>query len=197
MKQVKVKVCGITNTNDARVAESLGADFIGLVFVPSSPRCVDVAQAASIVGALKRARPIGVFVDTEPDRIESTAARVGLYAVQIYDVPGRPLTGVKCIRAIRVKDRESLSALTAGGADYFLLDSHTQSSMGGTGIAFDWSLLPGDLSRVFLSGGLNPENAREASRLGPFALDVCSGLEGRPGLKDEEKMRRFFAEVMR
>ena len=179
------------------MAESLGADFIGLVFVQSSPRCVDVAQAVSIVGGLKRAKPIGVFVDTEPDRIESTAARVGLYAVQIYNDPVRPLRGVKCIRTIRVKGRESLSAMTAGGADYFLLDSHTQSALGGTGIAFDWSLLPSDLSRVFLSGGLNAENAREASRLGPFALDVCSGLEQRPGVKDEEKMRRFFAEVRR
>ena len=194
---MKINICGITNADDARMAESLGADFIGLVFVQSSPRSVDVEQASRIAGQLKRAKPIGVFVDADPDRIESTAARVGLHAVQIYGEPVCTIPGVECIRAIRVRDRESLSAMKSGCADYFLLDSYAASAMGGTGIAFDWSVLPSDLSRVFLSGGLNPDNARQASRLGPFALDVCSGVEHRPGLKDPDQMRRFFTEVMR
>lgn len=194
---MKIKICGITNAADARLAESLGADFVGLIFVRSSPRFVSVEQASSIVRRLKHAKPIGVFVDTEPDQIELTATRVGLRAVQVYAQPSRALRGVEYVRAIRVKDRESLAAMESACAGYFLLDSCVASAMGGTGVAFDWSLLPSDLSRVFLSGGLSPDNARQACRLGPFALDVCSGVEQSPGVKDPEKMRRFFNMVRR
>lgn len=188
---MKIKICGITNADDARLADSLGADFVGLIFVESSPRCVDVEQASSIVRDLTHAKPIGVFVDTDPDTIEEMAARVGLHAVQIYEQLSRPLRRVECIRAIRVKNRQSLSIMKSAHADYFLLDSCVASAMGGTGVTFDWAVLPDDLSRVFLSGGLNPDNARQARTLQPFALDVCSGVEQRPGVKDPEKMRRF------
>ncbi len=191
MVQVKIKICGITSARDAREAESLGADYIGLIFVRSSPRFVSIEQASAIVGGLERAKPIGVFVEAAPDQIEMTAARVGLHAAQIYSQPSRLLRGVKCIRAIRVARRESLSVMKSACADYVLLDSCVASAMGGTGIAFDWSLLPDDLSRVFLSGGLRPGNVRQACRLGPFAVDVCSGVEQHPGVKDSEKMRRF------
>ncbi len=188
---MKIKICGITNADDARLAESLGADFVGFIFVESSPRCVGVEQASSIARGLTHAKPVGVFVDTGPDQIEEIACRVGLHAIQIYEQPSRPLCGVECIRAIRVKDRESLSVMKSTCTDYFLLDSCVASAVGGTGVTFDWAVLPDDLSRVFLSGGINPENARQACKLKPFALDVCSGVEQRPGVKDPEKMRRF------
>ncbi len=194
---MKVKICGITNVEDALLAESFGADFVGLIFARSSPRAVDRERARRIVEALSTAKPVGVFVEQSIAEVEEIARDVGLYGVQLYRRPSRPARGVRTIRAIRVRDRRSFASMRSGAADYFLLDAHNGRAMGGTGLSFDWSLLPDRLNRVFLAGGIGPANVRLAAKHRPFAVDVCSGVESEPGIKDAAKLRRLFEEIGR
>jgi len=192
---VKIKICGITSAADARLAESLGADYVGIIFAKASPRCVDVPAALDIAASLASARLVGVFVEHSVAEIERIVERVGLHAVQLYRQPERPPEGVVYILAIRVRDRSSLQAMESSVPDYFLTDAHVERAMGGTGQTFEWSLLPRQLDKVFLSGGIDAGNAREARRLNPYAIDVCSGVESRPGVKDPGKLEQFFEEA--
>jgi phosphoribosylanthranilate isomerase len=191
---MKVKICGITNIDDALMAEELGADYIGLIFAAESPRAVSVAQARAMAPALRRARLVGVFVRQTLSEVERIAAEVPLDAVQHYRRYRRPPRGALSIRALRVRDRRALTAIERSPCDFVLLDAHVDGAMGGTGGAFDWSLLPRRLDRVFLAGGIGPENVRAAAALRPFAVDVCSRVERCPGTKDPAKLRRLFEE---
>ncbi|MBI4515576.1 MAG: phosphoribosylanthranilate isomerase [Deltaproteobacteria bacterium] len=196
---VKVKICGITNVADALHAAAAGAAAIGLNFYPPSPRCLDPEAARAIVAALPpQVCAVGVFVNEARARVAEIARAVGLRALQFHgdespaDCRGWPL---KVIKALRVRDAAALAAAAAYDVDFVLLDAYVEGQAGGTGRRFAWELSAGcDRSRLILAGGLTPENVAAAVRLvRPLAVDVASGVETRPGVKDPELVRRFIA----
>jgi phosphoribosylanthranilate isomerase len=197
---VKVKVCGITNPEDARVAADAGADAIGLVFA-ESPRRVSVERAREIAAALPEGvLKVGVFVDAEPGEVLRIARKVGLDYAQLHgDEPPEALAeirdgGVGVMKALRVRNAETLAAVERYEADLFLLDAWSAKARGGTGARFDWELaksLRGH-DNIVVSGGLGPENVREAiDYFEPYGVDASSSLEERPGKKNGERVRRF------
>jgi phosphoribosylanthranilate isomerase len=199
---VYVKVCGITNSEDARTATRSGADAIGLVFA-ESPRKLSVEQARKIAATLPDgALKVGVFVDEEPEEVLRIAAEVGLDYAQLHGDES-PVTvtvlregGVKVIKALRVRGVGSLGVLDDYEADLFLLDAWSEKARGGTGERFDWELAKSYEGRgnIVVSGGLTPENVREAIRFfEPYGVDASSSLEDAPGMKNEERVRRFVS----
>ena len=197
---VKVKVCGITNPVDARVAADAGADAIGLVFA-QSPRRVSVERAREIAAALPEGvLKVGVFVDAEPEEVLRIAREVGLDYAQLHgDEPPDALKeiregGVGVMKALRVRNAESLADVERYEADLFLLDAWSAEARGGTGARFDWELAKSLRGRdnILVSGGLGPENVREAIEcFEPYGVDASSSLEERPGKKNGERVRRF------
>ena len=202
---VRVKICGITNRADALAAEKLGADALGFVFHPESPRSISPEDARAICRELSPfVGRVGVFVNRDEKSIVETVSRCGLSAVQLSgDEPADFLAGVPfpVIRAVRVRQREDLRTLAAFPADStFVLDTYVPGSYGGTGIPFDWDLLDGGIGpyRIIIAGGLTPGNVADAlDRFRPFGVDVASGVEQSPGIKDQLKMRRFIRTVRR
>jgi phosphoribosylanthranilate isomerase len=197
---VKVKVCGIKEPEDARVAADAGADAIGLIFA-ESPRRVSAEQAREIVSVLANGViKVGVFVDEEPREVLRIAREIGLDYVQLHgDESPETVTvmregGVKVIKALRVQDAASLREMERYDADLFLLDSHSEKMRGGTGTRFDWGLAKAvrGYANILVSGGLSPENVREAIELfEPYGVDASSSLEDVPGKKNGERVRRF------
>ena len=195
----RVKVCGITRVEDALAAAELGADAVGLIFVPESPRRVRPSLAAEIVQALPPfVTKVGVFVNELPERVNERVARVGLDCVQFHGEES-PETCARSsapwYKAFRVGEGFDLDRLRAYRSAYHLLDAYDPGRRGGTGMAMDWSIAAQAARefRIILSGGLNPENAGEAvGRAGPRAIDVNSGVESRPGVKDHDAMARLF-----
>jgi phosphoribosylanthranilate isomerase len=202
----KVKICGITEPSDAELAVSLGAWGVGLVFHPPSPRYCDLEAAAEIGSALKRrAEVVGVFVNAPLDEVIATAEAASLTALQLHGDEGpsyceeaRRRSGVRVIKAARVRDAASVRALSVFKTDYHMLDAYVPGRPGGTGERFDWSLAadhPG-VPPLFLSGGIRPENVAEAiAAVRPFAVDVSTGVEAVPGRKDPDKLERLFGAV--
>lgn len=195
-----VKVCGITNPGDARVAADAGADAVGLVFA-ESPRRVGLEEARKISIALpKNVLRVGVFVDAEPGEVLRVAREVGLDLAQLHgDETPETVTalregGVKVMKALRVRDAASLEALDRYEADLFLLDAYSERARGGTGRRFDWGLAKSLRGRdnIVVAGGLGPENVRKAVELfEPYGVDASSSLEDEPGRKNDERVRRF------
>jgi len=195
-----VKVCGITNPGDARVAAEAGADAVGLVFA-ESPRRVGVEEAREISLALPgNVLKVGVFVDAGPEEVLAIAREVGLDVVQLHgDETPETVTavrggGVRVMKAFRVRDAASLEALDGYEADLFLLDAYSEKARGGTGERFDWGVAKSLRGRdnIVVSGGLGPENVREAVELfEPYGVDASSSLEDEPGRKNDERVRRF------
>jgi phosphoribosylanthranilate isomerase len=195
-----VKICGITNVGDARVAADAGADAVGLVFA-ESPRRVGVEEARRISIALpENVIRVGVFVDEEPAEILRISREVGLDLVQLHgDETPEAVTavregGVKVMKALRVKYVASLEALDGYEADLFLLDAHSEVARGGTGERFDWGVAKSLRGRdnIVVSGGLGPENVHEAVEFfEPYGVDASSALEDKPGSKNGERVRRF------
>ncbi len=197
----KIKICGITNLPDAQLAVELGADALGFVFYPKSPRYIPVSKAADICNALPPfVTKVGVFVDELEYEIEKALNECLLNALQFHgdEPPGFcQKFPAKSIKAIRVRDESSLRAATEYDVDAVLLDTYTESERGGTGKTFDWALaLRAKVllaPPVILSGGLTSGNVQEAvRRVRPYAVDVSSGVEREPGKKDPEKLRRFI-----
>ncbi len=194
------KVCGLTRPADAVAAHRLGATHGGLIFAPESPRRVDLERAEEVC----RAAPldwVGVFVNDTPDRITDLAERLNLAAVQLHgeEPPTlaaelrRRFNGSREVwRGVRVRERVPL--LEETGADRLLLDRYVPGARGGTGSRFDWRLLAGfpDLGRTLLSGGLSPEMVDDAEAVGAWGLDVNSGVESGPGVKDEARLSAWF-----
>lgn len=185
----KVKICGITRPEDAALAVGLGADYVGFVFVRESPRYVTPERArACESSAVPR---VGVFRDATAEEIRRAVKIARLDLIQVHGVP--PADGPKpAIQAFRV---DTMLPDTATAADFVLFDTG-----GGTGRTFDWSLLDGyDRSKpFFLAGGITPENAAEAiARVRPDAIDLASGVEAAPGIKDQKKMQRLFEAIRR
>lgn len=199
---VKVKVCGIKEPGDARVAADAGADAIGLVFA-ESPRRVSVEEAQEVTAALPEGiLKVGVFVDAEPEEVLRIAEVVGLDYAQLHGdedpetVAAIRGSGLGVIKALRVRNAEVLAAVERYEADLFLLDAWSVKARGGTGERFDWGLATSLKGRdnILVSGGLNPENVREAIEFfEPYGVDASSSLEERPGKKDGERVRRFVS----
>lgn len=204
---LRIKICGITREEDAWAAIHAGADALGFVFVPGTPRFIEPARAAAITRGLPPfVSRVGLFVDAEPALIRATLAEARLDTVQLHgdELPevGRCLRGqVRVIQAFRVRGPEIVQRLAEyrDACDAWLLDAYVPGSSGGTGARFDWNLAvqARDLGHpLILAGGLKPENIAEAVRqVRPFAVDVSSGVEASPGLKSPEKVRRFVAEA--
>jgi phosphoribosylanthranilate isomerase len=199
-----VKICGITSPTDAVVAVEAGADAIGLVFWPRSPRAVAPERAAEIARALPEAvLRVGVFVDAPREEMARVAETVGLDLLQLHcDVGPESLAGLPrpVLQAVRVGNgfERELATRYAADAAGILLDTRVDgetAAPGGTGVPFDWSLVEGLARRVpflVLAGGLSPANVAEAvRRVRPHAVDVSSGVEALPGRKDPEKVRAF------
>jgi phosphoribosylanthranilate isomerase len=203
-----VKICGVTNVDDAREAARLGAWALGMIFHEPSPRSCDLEDAAAIGAALKRkVELVGVFVNAPLDDVMNVLGSVPLTMLQLHGEEGpsycdeaRRRTGLRLMKAARVRDRAAVRALSAYRTDFHLLDSHVPGRHGGTGERFDWELAaehPREPPLV-LSGGLDPDNVAEAIEVArPYAVDVASGVEATPGRKDPEKLRRFFESVER
>lgn len=200
MTAVRIKICGITRVEDALVATSAGADAIGFVFYAKSPRAVDVEQARAIIAALPPfVTTVGLFVNMARDELHGLLSRVPLDLLQFHGDEsvsqcegfGRPY-----IKALRVKPGDDIAARVNEypSASGILLDTYVEGVPGGTGEAFDWSLVPADLSKpVILAGGLQPGNVAEAVRqLRPYAVDVSGGVEASKGIKDAQKIAAFI-----
>ena len=198
----RVKICGIKEFEDARDAVLLGADAIGLNFYPSSPRYIDATKAAAIIEKLPPfVTVVGIFVNhPDPQNLEDFALSLGLHAVQLHgnETPDycSMIQRVKVIKSFRVDSNFRVDTLRSYGSGTFLLDGCSP----GTGTPFNWDQVFGAnaFGSIIIAGGLNAANVREAiSTLHPYAVDVASGVESKPGKKDYEKMRRFMEAVRR
>ena len=204
---VRVKICGITNLDDARLAARLGADSLGFNFYKESVRFVTPTGAAEMISQL--AEPVdkvGVFVNHTIDEIVDTVDLASLDAVQLHgdESPGfiadlRSRCGCRIIKALRVSSDFDPNAASEYGADAILLDGYSTNARGGTGETFDWEvakLTSPLISELWLAGGLTPENVRMAvTEVRPYAVDACSSLESTPGVKDAAKLERFISEA--
>jgi phosphoribosylanthranilate isomerase len=198
---VKVKICGITNVADGRAAADAGADALGFVFCEKSPRHVSIPSAAEITIAMPAfIVKVGVFVNAPEDLVFRAIAECSLSLLQFHgEEPPEYCAGfgVMSMKAFRIRDAESLLSLPAYQTDAWLLDAWSPDKAGGTGEKFNWDLAikARKLGRpIFLAGGLTPENVAEAvRRVGPYAVDVSSGVEAEPGRKDHAKVKAFIA----
>ena len=199
MSAVRSKICGITRIEDALAAVEAGADAIGFVFYAKSPRAVTFQQARSIIQALPPfVTTVGLFVNASRCELGELLDAVPLDLLQFHgdesaaDCEGwhRPY-----IKALRVKAGDDIAAAcnAYASASGILLDTYVEGVPGGTGEAFDWSLIPQGLSKpIILAGGLTPDNVAAAvARVGPWGVDVASGVEAAPGKKDAAKMKAF------
>ena len=198
----KVKICGITNYEDAMAAIDMGADLLGFNFYEKSPRYIEPAQAADIVNQLPGFIDIaGVFVNSPIEIIHEIKQICQLDWVQLHgdEDPEFCKTlhshDVKTMKAIRVKDQADIEKTDLFYTDAVLLDAFQPDKYGGTGITFDWNIIGNICKRVFLAGGINPDNAAAAIELGVYGIDVCSGIEEQPGKKDYEKMKQLFENI--
>jgi phosphoribosylanthranilate isomerase len=196
---VRVKICGITNTDDALAAVHFGATALGFVFA-TSPRQVTPAQVSRIVGALPPfICKVGVFVDRDLREIEEVMKLCHLDLVQLHGAESPGFCGAlapRVIKSFAVKDESVLAMLTAYKVAAYLLDTHDAVLKGGTGRSFDWGIAKqaGRHGPVILSGGLTVANVGQAiEEARPYAVDVSSGVEARPGVKDHAKLKDFIA----
>ncbi len=198
--QVKVKICGITNLNDAIAAVDFGADALGFVFFEKSPRYISHADAAAIIKKLPSfITTIGVFVNEKPKQTEKIIGLTGIDVVQLHGNEPPELCDIsrRVIKAIRVKTLESLDPLInyKDKVSAFLLDTFTPDILGGTGQIFNWdiAIYAKQFGKIILAGGLTPDNVAEAIRRArPYGVDVSSGVESEKGKKDHKKMKLFI-----
>jgi phosphoribosylanthranilate isomerase len=194
---VRVKVCGVTRVEDARAAIGFGAAMIGVNFYTPSPRAVSLERAREIRDAVDAPhKVVGVFVNAAREFVAECLEKVRLDVLQFHgDEPDSFLQGwpVPVIRALRLKHGEKFEPTAYPSSIYMLLDTFHPGLYGGTGAKRPLSDLRGlDLSHAFISGGLDPDNVHEAAELLPYAVDVASGVESAPGIKDHNKLRRFI-----
>ena len=202
----RVKVCGITRLEDAELAVELGAWALGFILWPQSPRAADPAVAAGMAAALRRrAELVGVFVNATLDEIAHAADELHLSHLQLHGDEGPAFcaeagrrTGAKVIKAVRVASAADFQDLERYHTDFHLLDTDARGLRGGTGETWDWALAARRRRKVpaILSGGLTPGNvAAGIEAVDPYAVDVSSGVEASPGVKDPAKLAAFMAAV--
>ncbi|MGD1076590.1 MAG: phosphoribosylanthranilate isomerase [Thermodesulfovibrionales bacterium] len=195
---VKVKICGITNIDDALAAVEFGADALGFVFYEGSPRHVSPEEAKNIIRKLPPfVISVGVFVDESRNVLEKTVREVPLNVVQLHgnEPPQACTMTERVIKAIRVKELSDLEPLKRYQVSAFLLDTYAPESLGGTGQIFNWDIAveAKRCGTIILAGGLHPDNvAKAVQRVRPYAVDVSSGIEQKKGKKDHTKMKLFI-----
>jgi phosphoribosylanthranilate isomerase len=200
---MRVKICGITNLDDAAEAVRLGAWAIGLIHYDGSPRFVEPTVAAEVGAAFRRkCEVVGVFVNPTLDEVAKAVEDAGLTMVQLNGAEGASFcgevarrAGVKVVKAIHVASAADVHAAEAYRTDFHLFDRRGKGLWGGTGESFDWELLRDHRSEVpaILAGGLRPDNVAAAIAVAhPFAVDVASGVEAEPGRKDHAALAAFF-----
>jgi len=199
VSEVRVKICGITRVEDALAALRLGADALGFNFWPASRRYLPPSAARAILARLPPfATTVGVFVNQPEEEIRAITAASGVQVLQLHgDEPPALCARLPwpVVKAIPVDQVRALSGLLSYEVSAFLLDTPSRG-FGGSGVPFDWSLAEGvsEVAPVILAGGLDPDNVAEAIRaVRPYAVDVASGVESSPGVKDVAKMARFIA----
>lgn len=202
--QTKVKICGITNLEDARFASGAMVDYLGFIFTESSPRYIDPEKAGAIVNWVEGPEKVGVFMNQPLDDVNVLAKFSGIDLVQLHgnetieycQLIEKPIIKVIHVGESSTKEEiETQVALYSEVADYLLFDTKANGKFGGTGKTFDWSLLNeiADDIPFFLAGGLNPENVSQAiETVQPYAVDLNSGVEEEPGLKDFEKIEQLM-----
>ena len=203
MMPVAIKICGLRELADVDACIALGVQMIGFNFWPKSRRRVAEDVACQLVSRLPPTiEPVGVFVDAEPEEVARTVERVGLHAVQLHgseDPEAYRDVGARVIQVVRVKPGTPLPVAVAGAAERVLLDAWVEGH-GGAGVRIDWDVVPRareQLARpIILAGGLTPDNVAEAIlRARPWGVDVASGVESEPGVKDHRKLRAFVEAV--
>lgn len=203
--RTRVKICGITNPQDAHEAVYHGADALGLVFYPPSPRFITIDQAREVVRALPPfVTVVALFVNANRDEIGEVLSKVRIDLLQFHgdESPDECFGHARpYIKAVRMRAGIDLHAEQQrySGALGLLLDTYRKDVPGGTGAAFDWDSIPADMAgSIILAGGLNPDNIEAAiQRVRPYAVDVSGGVEGKKGIKDREKISAFMRGVER
>ena len=200
--QIKVKICGMTQLKDALFAVEQGVDAVGFIFYKKSPRAVTMKTVREIITKLPPlVDTVGVFVNESAERVNKIANYCGLDLVQLHGEESPAFCRKihrRVIKAFRVKDLQSIKQLEKFPVSGFLLDTFSDDLHGGTGKTFDWNLaLPAKkMGPVILAGGLTPRNILQAVRqVRPYGVDVCSGVEKSPGIKDLEKVRAFLKNI--
>lgn len=198
----RVKICGNTNLEDAKLAAELGADYLGFIFVESKRR-IDIPTAKSIMNAMPQFKNfVGVFFNQPKNVVETIARELGLKFLQFHGEETARYCqsfldqGYEVIKTFRIKDAMSLKRIDEYNVSAFLFDTFSKEESGGTGQPFDWNLIanrPFVHEKLFLAGGLNPSNLRKAiAQIRPFAVDVASGVEKNPGRKDPALLEQFI-----
>lgn len=206
--RTKVKICGITNLEDARFASGALADYLGFIFYPESPRYIEPAKAGAINNWIEGPQKVGVFVNQPLDDVNRIVKETGMDMVQLHGNESPDycnLVDLPIIKAIHISENTTVQELQdriseySSVVDYLLFDTKITGQWGGTGEKFDWKILESITNEIpfFLSGGLNSSNIRESIDIvHPNVVDLSSGLEESPGLKDFDKIEEFF-EIMR
>ena len=204
MHRTRIKICGITNLQDAKVVIDEGVDAIGLVFCENSPRYINISRAKEIVeNTTPFVNCVGLFVDAEKEYINDVLKEVALDTLQFHGQESEQacaLYNKPYIKAIRMNESINFSeeAEKYFSAQALLLDTYIEGLPGGTGIVFDWDLIPKDRAKpIILAGGLNANNVKDAiKKISPYAVDVSGGVEAEKGKKDPSKIKEFINEVM-
>jgi len=194
-----VKICGITNCEDALAAVAAGASALGFNFFQGSPRFLTPERAARVIEALPGSvLKVGIFVNEAVEHIQSLVSELGLDVAQLYGEPELAPAGVRVWRAVRVGPGFKPDELIDPAAEAFLLDPAPASVWGGSGLSFDWRIARGARRKIIIAGGLDESNVRRAiCEARPWGVDACSRLEREPGLKDNMRMARFIEEALR
>ncbi|TFG48926.1 MAG: phosphoribosylanthranilate isomerase [Candidatus Brocadiia bacterium] len=202
MLVVKVKICGVTNYEDAKAAVEMGADILGFNFYPQRPRYITPEKAQEIISKLPGFVDIaGVFVSAGQEEVRLVKQQCQLGWIQFHGDETPEFChvfstfNVKTMKAIRVRDQRDIDRADDYTTDAILLDAFDPNKYGGTGLTFDWNVVGHIKKRVFLAGGINPDNAAAAVELGVYGIDVCSGIESEPGIKEHEKMKKLFDNI--
>ena len=200
----KIKICGITNISDARLALELGADLLGFNFFRPSPRFIEPQAAAQIINALSpaSAQMVGLFVNAQLDFIKQTLRECPLGMLQLHgdesnaDCNRASELGLAVIKALRLRTPRDIEQARRFDTPFILLDAFHKELYGGTGATFDWSWVTSvPDKKIFLAGGICPDNIKDALAVGTYGIDLCSGVEQRPGLKDPHQMKTLFEKI--
>jgi len=195
---MRVKICGITNIDDALLCTDLGADALGFIFYNRSKRNVSVINAEEIITQLPSfITKVGVFVEQSPEEILSVVNNLGLNSVQVYDVNASynyDSFPIQVIKAIRIKTDFDFSTISHDNKFQYLLDTYSEKLKGGTGETFDWNIIPDNLRhKIILAGGISSYNIEYIYKnINPQAVDLSSSVEAGPGKKDKGKLKEFF-----
>jgi len=198
---MKVKICGMTNLNDALLCESSGADALGFIFFKKSKRYIEPELAKNIINHLSPfTMKVGVFVNESVDFINETAFLLNLNSVQLHGEESFEIIrniNIPVIKSLRINNEFDFSILKKYPDTCFLFDTYSESVYGGTGKTFSWELIPDEIkSKIILAGGISINNIEDIfNNIKPAAVDISSSLESEPGKKDNEKVREFFKKI--